>query len=100
MQYAPNGYGLYDMAGNVWEICEDWYDENYYYSVSEILSVNPQGTPKSYDSNEPYAQKKVSRGGSFLCHKSYCTGYRNSMRMKSTPDTSSMHTGFRTVRSL
>ena len=98
--FEPNGYGLFDMSGNVWEWCSDWYDENYYYSVSEILSVNPQGPPKSYDSNEPYAQKKVSRGGSFLCHKSYCTGYRNSMRMKSTPDTSSMHTGFRTVRSL
>ena len=98
--FEPNGYGLFDMSGNVWEWCSDWYDENYYYSVSEILSINPQGPPKSYDSNEPYAQKKVSRGGSFLCHKSYCTGYRNSMRMKSTPDTSSMHTGFRTVRSL
>ena len=98
--FEPNGYGLFDMSGNVWEWCSDWYDENYYYSVSKILSINPQGPPKSYDSNEPYAQKKVSRGGSFLCHKSYCTGYRNSMRMKSTPDTSSMHTGFRTVRSL
>ena len=98
--FEPNGYGLFDMSGNVWEWCSDWYDENYYYSVSEILSINPQGPPKSYDSNEPYAQKKVSRGVSFLCHKSYCTGYRNSMRMKSTPDTSSMHTGFRTVRSL
>ena len=98
--FEPNGYGLFDMSGNVWEWCSDWYDENYYYSVSEILSINPQGPPKSYDSNEPYAQKKVSRGGSFLCHKSYCTGYRNSMRMKSTPDTSSMHTGFRTLRSL
>ena len=98
--FEPNGYGLFDMSGNVWEWCSDWYDENYYYSVSEIVSINPQGPPKSYDSNEPYAQKKVSRGGSFLCHKSYCTGYRNSMRMKSTPDTSSMHTGFRTVRSL
>lgn len=98
--FEPNGYGLFDMSGNVWEWCSDWYDENYYYSVSEILSINPQGPQKSYDSNEPYAQKKVSRGGSFLCHKSYCTGYRNSMRMKSTPDTSSMHTGFRTVRSL
>ena len=90
--FEPNGYGLFDMSGNVWEWCSDWYDENYYYSVSEILSINPQGPPKSYDSNAPYAQKKVSRGGSFLCHKSYCTGYRNSMRMKSTPDTSSMHT--------
>ena len=98
--FEPNGYGLFDMSGNVWEWCSDWYDENYYNSVSEIVSINPQGPPKSYDSNEPYAQKKVSRGGSFLCHKSYCTGYRNSMRMKSTPDTSSMHTGFRTVRSL
>ena len=95
--FEPNGYGLFDMSGNVWEWCSDWYDENYYYSVSEILSINPQGPPKSYDSNEPYAQKKVSRGGSFLCHKSYCTGYRNSMRMKSSPDTSSIHAGFRTV---
>ena len=98
--YQPNGYGLYDMAGNVWEWCADLYNEDYYKSLEGKISHNPKGPESSYDSNEPYALKRVSRGGSYLCHASYCSGYRNSMRMKNTPDTGSMHTGFRTVVSV
>ncbi len=96
--FAPNGYGLYDMAGNVWEWCADWYDNSYYKSLDGKTSTNPQGPSKSYDPDDPGVQKRCLRGGSFLCNDSYCSGYRVARRMKSTPDTGLEHTGFRCVR--
>ena len=97
--FKPNGYGLYDMAGNVWEWCSDWFNADYYKSIANVTSVNPQGPSKSYDPQEPYAQKRSLRGGSFLCNDAYCSGYRNARRMKSSPDTGLEHTGFRCVKS-
>jgi formylglycine-generating enzyme len=96
--YLPNGYGLYDMAGNVWEWCSDLYNKDYYKTLEEKTTLNPAGAAKSYDDDEPYAIKRVLRGGSFLCNDSYCSGYRVARRMKSSPDTGLEHTGFRCVR--
>lgn len=96
--FSPNGYGLYDMAGNVWEWCSDWYDANYYQTLNNSIAVNPQGPAKSFDPQEQYTAKRSLRGGSFLCNDSYCSGYRNARRMKSSPDTGLEHTGFRCVR--
>jgi sulfatase modifying factor 1 len=96
--YAPNGYGLYDMAGNACEWTQDWYRPDTYARRSgEGVTANPQGPDNSYDPQEPTVPKRVHRGGSYLCHESYCSGYRPSARMKASPDTSLSHTGFRCV---
>lgn len=97
--YYPNGYGLYDMAGNVWEWCSDWYRADYYEMVNKPEGIkNPKGPADSFDPDEPYAHKRSMRGGSFLCNDSYCSGFRVARRMKTTPDSSMEHLGFRCVR--
>jgi sulfatase modifying factor 1 len=98
--FAPNGYGLMDMAGNVWEWCADYYKDSYYKEVAgggAAAALNPRGPANSYDPEEPYARKRVIRGGSLLCNERYCTGYRVSRRMKSTEDSGMEHVGFRAV---
>jgi formylglycine-generating enzyme len=97
--FVPNTYGLYDMAGNVWEWCADWYRPDYYTQIAAQKATAPGGPTTSYDPDEPTVPKKVVRGGSFLCHASYCASYRVSARMKTSPDTGLEHTGFRCVRS-
>jgi len=99
--FSPNGYGLYDMAGNVWEWCSDYYNENsYILDKNKGICVNPKGPEASYEVREPYAQKRVLRGGSFLCNDIYCSGYRVSRRMGVTGDTGLSHTGFRCVKDI
>lgn len=98
--FPANDYGLYDMAGNVWEWCTDWYHADYYaQKVSARQNLNPLGPERTYDPQNPTIPQKVIRGGSFLCNDSYCSGFRVSARMKSSADTGLEHTGFRCVRS-
>jgi formylglycine-generating enzyme len=96
--FPANGYGLYDMAGNVWQWCSDWYraDSNLE-AASKNVCRNPGGPAESYDPGDPYTPKRVVKGGSFLCNPDYCQSYRPSARRGTPPDTGSSHTGFRCV---
>jgi formylglycine-generating enzyme required for sulfatase activity len=97
--FQPNGYGLYDMSGNVWEWCSDWYDSDLYARrAGKDVIVNPQGPERSYVRARPYSPERSQRGGSFLCHDSYCSRYRPGARHGCTPDTGMSHVGFRCAR--
>lgn len=94
--FAPNGYGLYEVSGNVWEWVADFYRPGY--GDIAQLQVDPKGPSKSFDPSEPSVQKRVMRGGSYLCSDVYCRGYQPGTRMKSSPDTALCHTGFRCAK--
>ncbi len=97
--FPPNDMGLYDMAGNVWEWCSDWYRADAYTLGRGATLDNPPGPSESFDPNEPNAPKRVTRGGSYLCHVTYCESYRPAARRGTAPDTGLSHVGFRCARS-
>jgi sulfatase modifying factor 1 len=101
-QFPANGYGLYDVAGNVWEWTSDWYRADYYRQLAATGSVarNPQGPADSLDPAEPGVKKRVHRGGSFLCTDQFCSRYMVGTRGKGEISTGTNHLGFRCVKPL
>lgn len=99
-QYPPNPFGLFDVSGNVWEWCSDYYRADTYPRRARDLKlvINPTGPADSLDPDEPNVVKRVHRGGSYLCSEEYCARYLLGTRGKGEVQTSSCHVGFRCVR--
>jgi len=97
--FPANPYGLYDMAGNVWQWTSDWYRPDYYQTLAATGAVtrNPLGPDHPFDPGEPTERKKVQRGGSFLCTDQYCSRYIVGTRGKGEVSTGTNHLGFRCV---